>query len=284
MEFEVELWLRSLSKSKSQRTTLTYHNVITHFLKDTGKAPLDITSADIFLYVDRSSVGVSSMLTHLSAIKHFYTFLQRRGLFPKEKFFELQDAIDEVREELLPSRPLRKPKALTQQEITAILKAVVNTRYEKVYKILLSSGIRLSEYASLSKNSFKKQGGTYWLHLSAEATKRKKERTVPIILSDKEQTYRLYEHLDIWLENFEENLSVNPGSLQVFTNRLSRRLGLGFSVHSFRHTYITNLINMGFPAEVVKELAGHSNIRTTIDVYYRYSEERVRAIVESFLS
>lgn len=284
MHEEVELWLRSLARSKSQRTVLTYQNAVLNFLKSVGKSPLELSPSDVFLYVDNSPHGISSILTHLSAIKHFYTFLQRRGIFSKEKYSELRDAIEEVREELSPSKPLRKPKALSKQEISKILEAVVNTRYEKVYTIFLSSGVRLSEYASLKKQNFKKQSGTYWLHLPAESTKGRKERSVPIILSDKEQTYKLCEHLDVWLENFEENLSVNPGSLQVFTNRLSKKLGLGFSIHSFRHTYITNLINMGFPAEVVKELAGHSNIKTTIDIYYRFSEERVRAIVENFLS
>jgi len=60
-------------------------------------------------------------------------------------------------------------------------------------------------------------------------------------------------------------------------------LNIDFSIHSFRHTYITNLVNQGFPAEVVKEFAGHSSVRLTIDTYYKYSQKRAEDLVRSFI-
>ena len=285
MERLVDLWLKSLERTKSQKTVTTYRTCIDSFRKFLEtKHLLEIEPKFIYLYIDNSKFSISSILTHLSAIKHFYKFALRRGWISKEHFSELESAIEEIREELSTARVQRGPKALTKEELYKIFQYVNNTKYERVYSLFLYSGIRLSEYAYLKREFFQKDGdGTYWLRLPAEITKRKRERMAPIIGPTKEETLGINRLLDLWLEDFDRSLKVNPSSLQVFTNRLSKKLGIPFSIHSFRHTYITNLVNAGFPAEVVKEFAGHSNIKTTIDIYYRFSHERAKSLVRSLL-
>ena len=255
------------------------------FAKHAGTSSLlDVDPSLIYSYVDSSELSVSSLLTHLSAIKHFYKFAFRRGKLSKEVYSEVEKAIEEIREELSLSKSYKKPKALTKQELESIFNSVKNTKYERVYSLFLYSGIRLSEYARIGKQNFyKDKSNIYWLVLPADITKRRKERIVPIIGSGREETREITKKLDLWLEDYEESLRVKPGSLQVFTHRLSKRLGIDFSIHSFRHTYITNLVNSGFPAEVVKEFAGHSNVKTTIDIYYRFSQERAQKLVQELL-
>lgn len=46
-----------------------------------------------------------------------------------------------------------------------------------------------------------------------------------------------------------------------------------FSCHSLRHTFITRLIEAGVNPKVVQELAGHSRVDITLDVYTTVSEE-----------
>lgn len=286
MDRSIELWLRSLSKTKSERTVITYSMCLASFQKYLGTHAnlLQVKSQEVFSYVDSSNLSVSSLLTHLSAIKHFYRFAYRRGWIDREKYSEIESTIEEIREELSSSKVRRRPKALSKEELKKIFESVKNTKYERVYSLLLYSGIRLSEYARLRKEFFQKdKSGIYWLRLPAEVTKRGKERLVPIMGPSKEETLSINEKLDQWLEDYEASIKVKAGSLQVYTNRLSQRLGIPFSVHSFRHTYITNLINSGFPAEVVKEFAGHSHVKTTIDIYYRFSHEGTRRMIESFL-
>lgn len=286
MEGLLDLWLKSLSRTKSHRTIITYKTCISSFQKYLGldKNFLDIDPKTIYSYIDNSDLSVSSILTHLSAIKHFYRFVFRRGWLSKEQYSDLESVIEDIRDEFSTSRLQRSPRALTKEELQRILQSVKNTKYERVYTLFLYSGIRLSEYAQLRGEFFRKDpDGIYWLRLPAEITKRRKERVVPLIGLSKEETLEIGEKLDLWLEDYERYVKVKTGSLQVFTNRLSQRLGIPFSVHSFRHTYITNLVNAGFPAEVVKEFAGHSNVKTTIDIYYRFSQDRAKNMVKSFL-
>ncbi len=286
MDRLLDLWVKSLSRTKSQRTVITYSLCLASFQKHLGSQInlLEVEPRVLFSYVDSSNLSASSLLTHLSAIKHFYKFAFRRGWLSRERYLELEAVLEEIRDDLSNSKPQRSPKALSKEELDRIFQAVRDTKYERVYSLLLYSGIRLSEYAQLKRDFFyKDKSGIYWLRLPAEITKRGKERLVPIIGPSKEETMKINERLDKWLEDYDAYIRVKAGSLQVYTNRLSQRLGIPFSVHSFRHTYITNLVNSGFPAEVVKEFAGHSNVKTTIDIYYRFSQERARSLVESFL-
>ncbi len=284
MDRLLDLWVKSLSRTKSQRTVTTYSMCLASFQRHLGKNLLEVGSEKVFSYVDSSDLSVSSLLTHLSAIKHFYKFAFRRGMLSKEKYSEIEAVIEEIREDLSGSKTQRRPKALSREELNRIFETVKNTKYERVYSLLLYSGVRLSEYAQLRREFFQRdKNSIYWLRLPAEITKRGKERLVPIIGPSKEETLSINEKLYHWLQDYDAFMSVKAGSLQVYTNRLSQRLGIPFSVHSFRHTYITNLVNSGFPAEVVKEFAGHSNVKTTIDIYYRFSQERARSMVEHFL-
>lgn len=286
MERLIDLWVRSMSRTKSQRTVITYSVCLLSFRKHVGKERnlLEVEPDKVFSYVDSSELSVSSLLTHLSAIKHFYKFAYRRGWLGREQYSEFEAVIEEIREDLSGARLQKSPKALSREELNRIFESVRNSKYERVYSLLLYSGVRLSEYAQLRKEFFQRdRSNIYWLRLPAEVTKRGRERLVPIMGASKEETLSINEKLDYWLEDYDSFMTVKAGSLQVYTNRLSQRLGIPFSVHSFRHTYITNLVNSGFPAEVVKEFAGHSNIKTTIDIYYRFSQERARSMVENFL-
>ncbi len=284
----LELWKRSLARTKSDRTTTSYVRHVTSFLRaveiEDEETLFRLSSSQIFRYVDSSSLGPTSLLANLSALKHFFRFLLRREYIDQERYTDIEQAIEEVREELNTKKNPRYPKALTREEVERIFTAVRGKRYEKIYSLFLYSGIRLGEFENLERRSFYlDKSGILWIRLDPHMTKRNRGRLTPVLAPSRDETYRVTDRILRWIENYEENFSVKRGVLQVYTDRLSKRLGIPFSVHSFRHTYITNLVNSGFPVEVVKEFAGHSNIKTTIETYYRFSQRRAEELVRNFL-
>ncbi len=285
----LELWKRNLTRTKSERTTEAYLRHISTFMNtiniESQDQLLEVSSAQIFKFVDLSPLGPTSMLANLSALKHFFKFLLRREYIDREKFTDIEQAIEEVREELNTKKNPTYPKALTKEEVDRIFGAVKGKRYEKIYSLFLYSGIRLGEFEKLKRDNFYlDKSGILWIRLEPHMTKRNKGRLAPVLAPDREETYRITDKLLKWIENYEENFYVKRGVLQVYTDRLSKRLGIPFSIHSFRHTYITNLVNSGFPVEVVKEFAGHSNIKTTIETYYKFSQKRAEDLVRNFLA
>jgi len=284
----LDLWKRNLARTKSQRTTSTYIRHVVNFLRvaevHDEESLLKLSSSQIFKYVDSSTLGPSSLLANLSALKHFFRFLVRRDYIDREKYTDIEQAIEEIREELNTKKNPRFPKALTREEVDRIFSAVRGKKYERIYSLFLYSGIRLGEFENLGRKSFYlDKSGILWIKLDPHMTKRSRGRLTPVLAPSRDETYRVTGKLLRWIENYEENFSVKRGVLQVYTDRLSKRLGIPFSVHSFRHTYITNLVNSGFPVEVVKEFAGHSNIKTTIETYYRFSQRRAEELVRNFL-
>ena len=51
------------------------------------------------------------------------------------------------------------------------------------------------------------------------------------------------------------------------SNHPSDSLPLNFTLHSLRHTFITNIVNGGVSVKSAQYLAGHSNAQVTLDVY-----------------
>lgn len=56
----------------------------------------------------------------------------------------------------------------------------------------------------------------------------------------------------------------------------------GWTLHELRHSYLTELARQGAPPKVVQELAGHSNVSTTLNIYTHANLDDKRAAVDSF--
>ena len=284
----LKIWEKHLEKTKSERTKETYVRLVKEFLQfhqiDENEIEKCLKPSLIYKYIDNANLNPSSLLTTLSALRYFLRFLVRREYLDRYLYESLEGAIEEAREELNAKKMPRFPRALTKEEIEIIFEKVKGKKYEKIYSLFLYSGIRLGEYEKLKKENFYlDKSGLLWIRLTPEMTKRNKGRLVPILSPNKDETLRITEKFLKWIENFEENFKVKRGVLQVYTDRLSKRINIDFSIHSFRHTYITNLINSGFPIEVVKEFAGHSSVKTTIETYYKFSQKRAEELVRNFI-
>lgn len=58
---------------------------------------------------------------------------------------------------------------------------------------------------------------------------------------------------------------------------MSKKLGFKIKAHMFRHTYATRLEEAGVPAKVIQTLLGHSDIRTTQQVYIDAQDEYIQS-------
>jgi site-specific recombinase XerD len=54
--------------------------------------------------------------------------------------------------------------------------------------------------------------------------------------------------------------------------------GVRFSAHVLRHCFVTHLLRAGVPLYIVRDLAGHSNISTTLGYTKVFDEDRKRGI------
>lgn len=61
-----------------------------------------------------------------------------------------------------------------------------------------------------------------------------------------------------------------------------KKTGINFSMHSFRHTHATMLIEAGVPMKEVQMRLGHASIETTMNVYVQSSDSSKKNAVKMF--
>ena len=69
-----------------------------------------------------------------------------------------------------------------------------------------------------------------------------------------------------------------PSKYDYYFKRLKSQIGLSSDVtlHTLRHTFITEQINKGTPVNIVQAIVGHESVATTIDVYTHTSNENIK--------
>ena len=81
----------------------------------------------------------------------------------------------------------------------------------------------------------------------------------------------------------EDGTFLTPGDIDFVCRSHSKKLGFDFRVHMLRHAFVSNLVENGTNIKTVSELARHTDVRTTLQVYTQVSEKTlVDAIDETF--
>ena len=75
----------------------------------------------------------------------------------------------------------------------------------------------------------------------------------------------------------------NPTFPNDWLNMLSRKFDFKrITLHGFRHTHCSLLFEMGTPLEEVQDRLGHTDIKTTMNIYTHVTEKRKEKTAERF--
>jgi integrase/recombinase XerD len=266
------------------------------FLRERGEHdPTAVREDTVLAYVEdlksavdddgRPRYAPSSVARALVAFRSFHRFCLEEGFL----------AVDPSEEVGAPRVPLGIPKALTEDEVEALLGAVVGEtarvlRDRAIVETLYATGVRISELVGLDRRDLDLDDG-----LVRVLGKGSKERIVPVGRSARDA-------LTAYLAGGRPQLARHDRStrgggaviLNVRGGRLSRqscwkivrtageRAGLAarLSPHVLRHSCATHMLERGADIRVVQELLGHASLSTT-QVYTKVSPERLRAVYEA---
>jgi tyrosine recombinase XerC len=268
----------------SENTLSSYQNdlkALEKFLEKRGKelsfSPADKNLLRDFL-IDLKEKGLdfSSIARKVSALRSFFKFLKRRDLIEYNPALFL----------LTPKMKKKLPEVLSVAQMIKLLDEkergdIRGLRDKAILELFYSTGIRLSELASLDLSSIDFNGGTIRV-----LGKGRKERIVPV---GKKAILALKEYL-----KERESLS-GLDSSTVFINRMKKELsprGIArivkknlaqvsedrqVSPHTLRHTFATHLLDEGADLMAVKEMLGHKNLSTT-QIYTHTTVERLKKV------
>lgn len=224
------------------------------------------------------ALAASSIARLLSAMRGWYRFLVREHLVKTSPLRDMTAA----------HRPVRLPKTLTHQEITALLELPVRGRAEDqrdrvMLEVLYAAGLRVSELVGLSLSQIDVNLGCVRV-----VGKGAKERVVPIGQTAVKILVDYVEHVRPLLLKGRSSrvlfISRRGRGLtrQAFWKLLlqrARRAGISKSIspHMLRHSFATHLLEGGADLRVVQSLLGHADIATT-QIYTHVEGSRLRHV------
>lgn len=201
--------------------------------------------------------------------------------------------------------PMKKKKTITCQELGAIIETLKNRTCKDSFKndsmvialyIGYYSGLRLSEALALEKNDFdfinneihiNKQIDCIGKHINEIKTTNKLKTTssnaiIPLAEPLKEilvDWFKInpYSHV---VCDIEGNY-INDCFFATTLKGVSKKTGIYFHFHMLRHTFISNLANNGVSPQIAKELARHSDIATTMNIYTHVNEDNQKQAINA---
>lgn len=206
--------------------------------------------------------------------------------------------------ELTGAKLEKKKKTITFNELETIIETFKIRKCHDKFKnesMIISiyigyyTGLRICEVLALEKNDFDLINNTISVNKQLDCTgKRTDELVTTSIMKTKSSKaiIPLAEPLkEVLLKWFERNpynhvicdvngRYIHCNVLKLAINKVSKLSSIDFHFHMLRHTFISNLANNGVSPQIAKELARHSNINTTMDIYTHINEEAQREAIK----
>jgi len=294
-------WLETARPSLRARTWLRYEQYVRlHAIPWIGQVSLARLTPQHLqrLYGDRQEAGLSAMsVRHLHAVLH--RALQqatRWGLVARN-----------VADLVTPPRAAHhEMQTLSPEQARGFLRAVEEDRYEALFTLALTSGMRQGELLALNWEHVDLDGGTVQVRGTLQRTSDGLAIAEPKTASSRRQvvltTQAIGQLRRHWVAQAQERLRLGAAwedTGLVFANEIGRPVEAGNVVnrhflpalrradlprirfHDLRHTAATLLLSEGIHPKIVSEMLGHSQIAVTLDLYSHVTPTMQQAAAEA---
>ena len=188
--------------------------------------------------------------------------------------------------------PMRKQKktvykVLTKEELSAFFNVCDNFKFKTIFMLVYGSGLRIGEVANLRVEDIDSKN----MRIFVRAGKGNKERYTILpkqsleMLREYWRRYRQHKRRGrIFLSESGKAITVGVIRTHFRKYRKKAKIKEKATVHTLRHNFATDLIERGATLIQVKELMGHSNIRSTM-VYIHVTNVKLdlESPLDSFL-
>ena len=197
----------------------------------------------------------------------------------------------------------KRTKYLDQKEFNLFIKTLQKealrdyrlNKYIRIAKVLFLTGMRYGELAALSYKEdidFSKKT----IHIRHTYDFRLKKRTAPKTAKSDRIITAPQKVLDIIKEQILENTKNGFDTDSIFINTLGepitsarviiplknhgKKLGIdkNITTHLFRHSHISLLAELGIPLTAIMDRVGHSDSKTTLEIYSHVTQKMVSDI------
>jgi integrase/recombinase XerD len=260
---QVEAYLRHLTLgNRRPRTLYSRFGAIILFLgliRESGRISLEaITRRDVEAFIEREQdrgIKITTIRTRLVSVQAFLRYLLEEGIVSAELFSR------RIRLQL----PERLPRAMYPDDLWKLLSVIEDIRDRAMILVLLRTGLRIGELLNTKMAD---------VHL--------KERRIEIYEGEKNRLGRVVYLSDDavlalrrWLKKrnpgeeyliYTRTETMSYSTARTIFRRYLVQAGLadkGYSLHTLRHTFATELLNAGMRLECLQVILGHRSIEET---------------------
>ena len=174
-----------------------------------------------------------------------------------------------INKKQLPMRKKKKTlyKVLTKEELSTFFNMCDNFKFKTIFMLVYGSGLRIGEVANLRVEDIDSKN----MRIFVRAGKGNKERYTILpkqsleMLREYWRKYRQHKRRGrIFLSESGKAITVGVIRTHFRKYRKKAKINENATVHTLRHNFATDLIERGATLIQVKELMGHSNIRSTM--------------------
>ena len=251
-KMKIDMELRGMS----QATQEAYLRRSMLFVSDLKKNITEIISEDIRNYIiylkDVKKLSFGTINAYISAIKFFF-------------YVTLEKDWDSRK---VPRMRGYKsfPAVLSKEEVFEIIDSVKNIKHKVILMTIYGAGLRVSEVVKLKPSDI--DGKNF--QILVRQSKNKRDRYA--ILSQRNlDALRLYWKTCgkpmVWLfpgANDGEHLNVKTVKNLVRNLKIKLNIHKNISVHTFRHSFCTHLLESGVQIRYIQELMGHNSLKSTM--------------------
>ena len=274
-----------LDRNYSKKTIESYTNDIEKFFKYLANEGILFDQIDLIIIRNfltkelQDGVSKRSCSRRLSALRHFYTFLVKKGYTSDNPFVYISS----------PKTDKKYPHALYKEQIEEIFKENAKRedelalRDQAILEVLYFCGIRAAELVNIDVQSVNLP--KRFIRVFGKGSK---ERLVPFSVECKtilekymkEDRPKLLEKSQmptpaLFMNNKGQRLTTR--GLEYILDKIEEKTGLfvGLHPHILRHSFATHLLENGADLRVIQELLGHESINAT-QVYTHVTEEAMK--------
>ena len=284
-----------IEKNKSQKTLENYGRYLDRFLGFANIKNISQLDEDLIrqyrLYLNRLKNQDGEQLKkvtqnyHIIALRTFLKYLAKRGV----------KSVAPERVELGKQED-REVTFLESDEVERLLDSpegglLDSLRDKAILTVLFSTGMRVSELCSLSRDRIDTKRGELSIRgkgskirmvfLSAEAIKSIQDYVAKRIDVDEALFIRIPKNGTF---SKDANLRLTPRSIQRIIKKHSIKAGIvgkHVSPHTLRHSFATDLLRGGADIRSVQALLGHASVTTT-QIYTHVTDKQLREVHERF--
>ena len=286
--------------NKSEKTIKTYVEYIEKFIKeyDITVENIEMLSSSDFakqFLEDELAKGFApgTINRKKNTISVFSNYLMFLNMIPENKFKQLSSVKDDHKKvDVYTDEQLEKMLDYLDNKITENnFQRKVDLKVWKMQRciihLLMTSGMRISEVVKMRINDFDLSNGNAYAIRGKGFNGNISRKNA----FNKEVAEELKDYLKIRseikiAEGDEEFLFISPlnkkhineQTVRMFVKRMFKEIGIEGTLHEYRHTKATDLINKGIDVKKVSLFLGHANQNTTERCYIKGNDDTMEEL------